>query len=158
MSLPTPSTVMPKIPNSCMKVRLFAVQAAIATAGIAVVPAPIVIALDVAGLDPVLAMQRRMPLSLGCEQPTSRSGSNNARRRAGGRNCDQRIVEEVARLAVHVANRTRYGTQLAKYAGRAIPIAGSILAALVAYRRTAALGFATLGSENPDSPMIGEDA
>jgi hypothetical protein len=151
MSLSIPPTPIPKTPNSRIRVRLFAVQAAIAAAGMAVAPAPVAIAMDIAGLDPVLAAQRRMLLRLGVEQPMSRPDRRNDRHRSLEQVRKQQVVDGATRLVVHVAQRTRYGVHAAKYVGRAVPIVGSILAAIVAYRRTAALGFETLSSGIADS-------
>ncbi len=134
--------------SDAFKVRLFAIQAAVAAGAMAAVSPVASIAIEVAGLDPVSGTQRMMLAKLGVEcqmshrQDARERGPNGA---APRRNPKAKFVRIAADGHVAVVKKTLVPSIASRYGARAVPIVRCIYAAVCAYRSTAAIGFNLIG-------------
>lgn len=130
-------------------VRRYAFGAAAAAAGASAVPAPIGVAVDLMGFDPVRSIQIRMirELSLQCGRDLS-PAADQVRRSNGAATRGQRasLARRISTQLVTDAVRYGGGRAMRRFSSRVVPFAGACVEAGLAFRATQAIGAVCLAA------------
>lgn len=128
-----------------------AVSAAVIASCSAAIPGPLGVLIDVTGIDPVRGVQAMMLQRLAAHGGSVTAVSASSQKPVGQREL-RRYARQLAKTAVSGSVKRRIAAMLGRRAKYAVPIAGSALAAFLAYRETYLLAVASLPPHRGSTP------
>lgn len=120
-----------------------AVYAAVIASCSVAIPGPLGVLIDVTGIDPVRGVQAMMLRRLAAHGGSVPAVRASSRKPVGQREL-RRYARQLAKTAVSGPVKRRIAATLGRRAKYAVPVAGSALAAVLAYRETYLMAIACL--------------